>query len=209
MCLIIVVLMFSEGGYAGKRNGFLIDVDSRLIKIIPGNSFDLTVSSKFYGNWHSPLKLDTSGVPEGIKVKFDNSATGQPILKKNKEIIPCRISTDKSTRTGSYRFFIVATGESEEDGQIVIGVPVQLYVFKNNEEKTVIPVSVMDEKIRGVVFDDHNDNDLIDPGEPVSGAVVKIAGTEMEANTDIAGHFFILNPRKKKINEVQLEVTLK
>ena len=61
MYLIIVVLMFSEGGYAGKRNGFLIDVDSRLIKIIPGNSFDLTVSSKFYGNWQSPLNIDISG----------------------------------------------------------------------------------------------------------------------------------------------------
>ena len=102
----------------------------------------------------------------------------------------------------------MATGESEEDGQIVIGVPIQLYVLEK-EERTVIPVNVTEEKIRGVVFDDHNDNDRIDPGEPVSGAVVKIAGTKMKANTDIAGYFFILNPQKRKINEVQLEVTLK
>ncbi len=48
MYLIIVVLMFSEGGYAGKRNGFLIDVDSRLIKIIPGNSFDFNANVLLY-----------------------------------------------------------------------------------------------------------------------------------------------------------------
>ncbi len=210
MYLIIIILMFSEGGYAGKRNGFLIDVDSRLIKIIPGNSFDLMVSSKFYGNWQSPLNIDIPGLPEGIEVNFNNTAKSKSILTKNKKTIPCRISTDKLLPTGSYRFYIVATSESEEEGQIVIGVPIQLYVLEKNRQRTIVPINVKDEKIRGIVYDDRNNNDSIDSGEPVSGAIVRIAGTEITANTDIAGYFFIVDPHKKrKINEVQLEVTLK
>lgn len=209
MCLIIVVLMFSEGGYAGKRNGFLIDVDSRLITINPGSLFDLTVSSKFYGNWQSPLNIDVPGLPEGIEVHFNNTTKSKPILTKDNKSLPCRISTDKLLPAGSYRFYIVATGESEEEGQMVIGVPIKLYVFNKNKERTVIPVSVKDEKIRGIVYDDRNNNDRIDSGEPVSGATVRIAGTEITANTDIAGYFFIVKPQKRKINVVQLEVTLK
>jgi hypothetical protein len=210
MYLAIVVLMFSEGGYAGKRNGFLIDVDSRLITINPGNSFDLIVSSKFYGNWQSPLNIDIPGLPEGIEVHFNNTTKSKPILTKNKKSLPCRISTDRLLPTGSYRFYIVATSESEEEGQTVIGVPIQLYVLEKNRQRTVIPVSVTDEKIRGVVYDDRNNNDRIDSGEPVSGAIVRIAGTDISANTDTAGYFFIVDPHKKrKINELQLEVTLK
>jgi hypothetical protein len=210
MYLAIVVLMFSEAGYAGKRNGFLIDVDSRLITINPGNSFDLIVSSKFYGNWQSPLNIDIPGLPEGIEVHFNNTTKSKPILTKNKKSLPCRISTDRLLPTGSYRFYIVATSESEEEGQTVIGVPIQLYVLEKNRQRTVIPVSVTDEKIRGVVYDDRNNNDSIDSGEPVSGAIVRIAGTEITADTDIAGYFFIVDPdKKRKIDEIQLEVTLK
>ena len=108
------------------------------------------------------LILIYPGLPEGIKVNFNNTAKSKPILTKNKKIIPCRISTDKLLPTGSYRFYIVATSESEEDGQIVIGVPVQLYVLEKNRQRTIVPVNVKDEKIRGVVYDDRNNNDSID-----------------------------------------------
>jgi hypothetical protein len=210
MCIIIAALMISETGYAGKRNGFLIDVDSRLITISPGNSFDLMVSGKFYGNWQSPINIDVPGLTEGIMFHINNTTKGKPILTKNNTTLSCRISIDKLLPNGSYRFYIVATGESEEEGQMVIGVPIQLYAFHKNKERTVIPVSVKDEKIRGVVYDDRNNNDSIDSGEPVSGAIVRIAGTEITAKTDIAGYFFIVDPdKKRKIDEIQLEVTLK
>ncbi len=89
-------------------------------------------------------------------------------------------------------------------------MPIQLYVLEKNRQRTIVPINVKDEKIRGIVYDDRNNNDSIDSGEPVSGAIVRIAGTEITANTDIAGYFFIVDPHKKrKINEVQLEVTLK